>query len=165
MALCSSSSSPASLPWMELKVDALSACGGNVRETIDDSEEYRTGQATVQIPLANDQFPMVKVRESSKLQINANRKPARILIPDPGFIPWPGFVMEGEKDLVETETAIEGHGYCLVSRTGHMHAMEDGYGIITDIDGDSKQVKTTPSFVCLIVHEMSTKSCFYGLQI
>ncbi|OVA14559.1 Protein phosphatase 2C (PP2C)-like domain [Macleaya cordata] len=80
---------------------------------------------------------------SGELQVNKlsckvrKKKPARLVIPETfsglGFSEMVG----GEECKKEFE--VEGRDFCLASRKGRREVMEDGYGIITDIMGDSKQ--------------------------
>lgn len=65
----------------------------------------------------------------------AKRRPLRIVIP---LVASTGF---GAKDVAvgEKEVEVEGSDYCLFSRKGKRHVMEDGYGVMTDINGDPKQ--------------------------
>ncbi|KAI3972689.1 hypothetical protein MKX01_019347 [Papaver californicum] len=46
---------------------------------------------------------------------------------------------EMRKEEYQKEFEIQGRDYCLASRRGYREIMEDGYGIINDIMGDSKQ--------------------------
>ncbi|RWW32905.1 hypothetical protein GW17_00002379 [Ensete ventricosum] len=66
------------------------------------------------------------------------RRPARIVIPklsaDTAFS-----VVGGEQDGVRTESEAEGSAYCVASRRGQRHRMEDGFGVIPSIHGDDKQ--------------------------
>lgn len=67
-------------------------------------------------------------------------RPARIAIPQAGVVGLEfgeTFCRKGE-DLGR-EMEVEANGYCLASRRGTRHRMEDGYGIITNIHGDSTQ--------------------------
>ncbi|KAJ1265178.1 hypothetical protein BS78_08G059600 [Paspalum vaginatum] len=70
-------------------------------------------------------------------------RPPRLAIPPPvacppGVDPF-GAAADRETD-VATELEVQGEGFCLASRRGVRHAMEDGYGVITDhtIGGGSK---------------------------
>ncbi|KAI0496188.1 hypothetical protein KFK09_022495 [Dendrobium nobile] len=69
------------------------------------------------------------------------KRPTKIVIPASG---GDGSLGIGEaffrKDEdVGREMEFEGSGYCLASRRGTRHMMEDGYGVMTNIHGDSKQ--------------------------
>lgn len=68
------------------------------------------------------------------------KRPAMIVIPESCVAT--GFGEFGEENKAEEkDLEVEGSGYCLASRKGKRHGtMEDGYGVITDINGDSKQV-------------------------
>ncbi|WOL01582.1 putative protein phosphatase 2C 74 [Canna indica] len=66
------------------------------------------------------------------------RRPARIVIPKP--VEDAGFgVVEKEKEGEEEVMEVDGGDYCLASRRGSRHMMEDAYGIMANINGDSKQ--------------------------
>ncbi|XP_020245006.1 probable protein phosphatase 2C 74 [Asparagus officinalis] len=67
----------------------------------------------------------------------ARKRPAMISIPE-NVSCADQFVREEEVEE-EKDVEVEGGGYCLVSRRGKRHLMEDGYGVISDINGDSKQ--------------------------
>ncbi|XP_064969025.1 probable protein phosphatase 2C 32 isoform X2 [Musa acuminata AAA Group] len=79
---------------------------------------------------------MVEVAE--KKMPRMRRRPARIAIPKPSADAAFG-VADKEEDGVERELAVEGGEYCVVSRKGQRHMMEDGYAVIPNIHGDSKQ--------------------------
>lgn len=71
----------------------------------------------------------------------ARRRPARIAIPKPlastaaaaAFEDW-----QDDGDAVK-EVQDESGDYCVASRRGQRHKMEDDYGVISNIHGDSKQ--------------------------
>jgi protein phosphatase 1L len=76
------------------------------------------------------------------------RRPPRLAIPAPmacapGVDPF-GAVADLEAE-VATELEVQGEGFCLASRRGVRHAMEDGYGVITDhtVQGASQLVCTS----------------------
>ncbi|XP_058090056.1 probable protein phosphatase 2C 74 [Magnolia sinica] len=71
-----------------------------------------------------------------KVSSNARKRPARIIIPQcqPDFI----FDQVG-LDLAEKECLVEGKDYYVASKRGRRMVMEDGYEVITNIHGDSKQ--------------------------
>ncbi|CAL9184311.1 unnamed protein product [Musa hybrid cultivar] len=66
------------------------------------------------------------------------RRPTRLSIPEPctasGFVDG-----DEEKHVSEKEWEVEGCGYWLACRRGHRPVMEDGHGIIPNINGDPKQ--------------------------
>ncbi|XP_052137680.1 probable protein phosphatase 2C 77 [Oryza glaberrima] len=73
----------------------------------------------------------------------ARVRPARLLIqPAPVVAARTGMdpFGEAETDVATTETEVKGEGFCLASRRGARHAMEDGYGVITHhkIEGNSQ---------------------------
>ncbi|KAJ0959781.1 hypothetical protein J5N97_000529 [Dioscorea zingiberensis] len=66
------------------------------------------------------------------------KRPPRIVIPKHPCVSSLGF-NEVVKDYDCETFEVQGSEYCLASRKGTRHAMEDSYGIITSIHGDSKQ--------------------------
>lgn len=76
----------------------------------------------------------VKKKGSVKLR----KRPARIVVPEycPGFDQF----CEGRAKMEEKEIEDEGRDYCLISKKGKREVMEDGYGVIIDIQGDPQQV-------------------------
>ncbi|RWV92761.1 hypothetical protein GW17_00044832 [Ensete ventricosum] len=85
----------------------------------------------------NSRHPMVKVA-ANKIP-RTRRRPAMIAIPKPSADATFD-VADRKEDGFERELQVEGGEYCVVSRKGHRHMMEDGYGVISNIHGDSKQV-------------------------
>lgn len=101
-------------------------------------EKERFGEETPKVGkcLFDSETPGVK-----KLR----KRPAKIIIPsiggcggDHGLGIGEAFFRKDEDAGMEIE--VEGTGYCLASRRGTRHMMEDGYGVMTNIHGDSKQV-------------------------
>ncbi|KAJ8476924.1 hypothetical protein OPV22_020651 [Ensete ventricosum] len=80
--------------------------------------------------------PMVKFAANKMPRMRG--RPARIAIPKPSA-DAAFAVADEEEDGVERESEVEGGDYCVISRKGHRHMMEDGYGVISNIHGDSKQ--------------------------
>ncbi|CAD5185037.1 unnamed protein product [Musa acuminata subsp. malaccensis] len=80
--------------------------------------------------------PVMRVVESTLPK--TRRRPARIVIPKPSA-DTAFSVVGGEQDGIRTESEAEGSAYCVVSRRGQRHRMEDGYGVIPNIHGDDKQ--------------------------
>ncbi|XP_074573781.1 putative protein phosphatase 2C 74 [Curcuma longa] len=69
----------------------------------------------------------------------ARRRPARIAIPKPLASAAAAFeVGQDDGDAVK-EVQAENGDYCVASRRGQRHKMEDGYVVISNIHGDSKQ--------------------------
>ena len=91
-------------------------------------EESRVGD----VKMVVDHHDQVKVVKKVM-----RKRPAMIKIPESCCVG-----SEFRKEEVEVkDLEVEGSGYCLASRRGKKrHVMEDGYGVITDINGDSKQV-------------------------
>lgn len=82
---------------------------------------------------------MVNV-EQEKFLRKERQRPMRIQIPKTCMSLEFGEV--GKKEgLVEEGFEVEGSGYWLACRKGTRHAMEDGYGVVTNINGDPKQVR------------------------
>lgn len=80
----------------------------------------------------------------------ARGRPPRLVIPAaaPVAVARGGVDPFGGRETdVATETEVKGEGFCLASRRGVRHAMEDGYGVITrhKIEGGSQLVN-----LCLI---------------
>ncbi|XP_077224662.1 putative protein phosphatase 2C 2 [Tasmannia lanceolata] len=71
-----------------------------------------------------------------KLSGKVRKRPAMIVIPesDRGLD-----FSEESGDSGEGDFEVEGRSYFLASKRGRRKVMEDGYGVITDISGDSKQ--------------------------
>ncbi|XP_010910560.2 probable protein phosphatase 2C 74 isoform X1 [Elaeis guineensis] len=76
--------------------------------------------------------------DETKMSRKVRKRPARIVIPESCVSMGFGEVGK-EKDLVKKEIEVEGAEYCLASKKGSRSVMEDGYGVITNINGDSKQ--------------------------
>ncbi|RZS07620.1 hypothetical protein BHM03_00038511 [Ensete ventricosum] len=74
--------------------------------------------------------PMVKVAANKMPRMRG--RPARIAIPKPSA-DAAFAVADEEEDGVERELEVEGGDYCVISRKGHRHMMEDGYGVISNI--------------------------------
>lgn len=87
---------------------------------------------------AIDQQEDVKKSQVPHLR-KMRRRPTRLSIPEPctasGFVDG-----DEEKHVSEKEWEVEGCGYWLACRRGHRPVMEDGHGIIPNINGDPKQV-------------------------
>ncbi|KAK8921228.1 putative protein phosphatase 2C 77 [Platanthera zijinensis] len=67
-------------------------------------------------------------------------RPSRIAIPQAGVVGLEfGETFCRKDEDLGREMEVEATGYCLASRRGTRHRMEDGYGIITNIHGDSTQ--------------------------
>jgi protein phosphatase 1L len=75
----------------------------------------------------------------------AKKRPSRLVIPvtddaDEVAAGWGAAAALEEAADVE----VEGEGFCLASKAGPRHAMEDGYAVITDKNGDSELVNFLP---------------------
>ncbi|GJM87761.1 hypothetical protein PR202_ga03751 [Eleusine coracana subsp. coracana] len=81
--------------------------------------------------------PFIKKEVKEKKTAERGRPP-RLVIPPPvvaraaGIDPF-GAAADRETD-VATEVEVQGEGFCLASRRGVRHAIEDGYGVITSND-------------------------------
>jgi protein phosphatase 1L len=76
------------------------------------------------------------------------KRPSRLVIPPP--VACAGVNPFGEAACREAEVAaevvVQGEGFCVASRRGVRHAMEDAYAVITDeIAGDSQLVNMITS--------------------
>ncbi|KAH7670761.1 protein phosphatase 1L protein [Dioscorea alata] len=76
--------------------------------------------------------------ENKKKKMMIRKRPSKIVIPE-SFVSLEFGEVEKEKDLGEKEVEVEENEYCLACKKGKRHVMEDGYGVITNIHGDSKQ--------------------------
>lgn len=74
-----------------------------------------------------------------KVPRKIRKRPAKIVIPETREAL--GFGTEVGRDLGEEELHVQGSSFCLVSKKGRRKILEDGYSVITDISGDSRQVK------------------------
>ena len=98
------------------------------------------------LPALND-----KQQQGEKTAKAAWGRPPRLAIPPPvacapGVDPF-GAAADRETD-VATELEVQGEGFCLASRRGVRHAMEDGYGVIADhVTQGGSQLVSTFNFV------------------
>lgn len=88
-----------------------------------------------------DSLSASEVHQEEKAPRRTRKRPAKLVIPEAcGSSEFAEACKEkdkAEKEILE----VEGSEFCLVSRRGQrLLAMEDGYGVITNIHGDSKQV-------------------------
>jgi protein phosphatase 1L len=111
--------------------------------------------AAVVVPVPNKQHGDSRAAEKTA-KAAARGRPPRLAIPPPvacapGVDPF-GAAADWETD-VATEVEVQGEGFCLASRRGVRHAMEDGYGVITDhiVEGGSQLVST--------FHHLRLSSC------
>lgn len=99
----------------------------------------------VVVPAIKQQQPERVIAEKPTA---ARRRPPRLAIPAPVMPCSPGVdpfgAAAGVEADVATELEVQGEGFCLASRRGVRHAMEDGYGVITDhtTQGTSQLVRT-----------------------
>lgn len=90
------------------------------------------------LPAAPPAALFLNKEAKEKKKTAARGRPPRLVIPPPvaraaGVDPF-GVAADRETD-VATEVEVQGEGFCLASRRGVRHAMEDGYGVITGADG------------------------------
>lgn len=69
----------------------------------------------------------------------SSKRPARIVIPEACVAPDEVFKDSGDQREV---VAVEGKEFFVASRRGKRKIMEDKYAAITNITGNSKQVRT-----------------------
>ena len=70
--------------------------------------------------------------------VKVRKRPARIVVPE--FFPGFDRFCDGGGRLEEKAIEVEGRDYCLASKKGKREVMEDGYGVLVDIQGDPQQV-------------------------
>jgi protein phosphatase 1L len=96
-----------------------------------------------------DQPPLPVVfnkADGAKKTAASRGRPPRLVIPPPVPCAAPfGAAADRETDDVATEVEVQGQGFCLATRRGVRHAMEDGYAVITAVDdhiaGGSRMVR------------------------
>ena len=170
MPLCSPTSTSAIVPapWQQQPARAAAAaCGKKAHQPVgaalmalDDANKDQlmtplsaSAQQTpvvVVVPALKQQQTGKRVAETKTAAANKaarGRRPPRLAIPAPmacapGVDPF-GAVADLDAE-VATELEVQGEGFCLASRRGVRHAMEDGYGVITDhtVQGASQLVCT-----------------------
>ncbi|PKA54569.1 putative protein phosphatase 2C 77 [Apostasia shenzhenica] len=67
------------------------------------------------------------------------KRPPTIVIPESCFGEGSAECFGWDEEDLGKEMEVEGSGYCLNSKRGARHRMEDGFEVITGIHGDSKQ--------------------------
>ncbi|KAJ3671585.1 hypothetical protein LUZ60_007664 [Juncus effusus] len=86
----------------------------------------------------NNGHVILDVDKKAGLGFNMNKKrPAKLFIPD-NFAGPMVFCEKKMEDCLEKELKEEGDGFCLFGKKGPRHAMEDGYGVINEKNGNSK---------------------------
>lgn len=91
----------------------------------------------VVVPALKHQQPAERVAETKTAKA-ARGRPTRLAIPPtlpcaPGVDPFGAVEAE-----LATELEVQGEGFCLASRRGVRHAMEDGYGVVITDHGASQ---------------------------
>lgn len=91
----------------------------------------------VVVPALKHQQPAERVAETKTAKA-ARGRPTRLAIPPP--LPCaPGVDPFGAVEAeLATELEVQGEGFCLASRRGVRHAMEDGYGVVITDHGASQ---------------------------
>ncbi|EHA8589739.1 putative protein phosphatase 2C 77 [Cocos nucifera] len=97
-----------------------------------EGREY--GQSMTEI----SELDSLSTRHAEKAPRKTRKRPAKLVIPE-ACVSSEFDETCKEKDTAEKELEVEGSEFCLVSRRGQRHVMEDGYEVITNIHGDSKQ--------------------------
>ncbi|KAJ0972882.1 hypothetical protein J5N97_020841 [Dioscorea zingiberensis] len=147
MALCSNSSHH--LSWKRITETTSSSelaskgCKVKVHPVEDDESSpaspEKVQEGGVDESLEKKGVDSLPVTVGKKMPLTARKRPAKIVIPE-SFVSLGFGEVEKEKDnLGEKEVEVEESEYCLASRKGKRHVMEDGYGVITNIHGDSNQ--------------------------
>lgn len=108
---------------------------------LDDKFLQETNPAGFSLVKESDSLVMEKAaaenNNKNKSSTKLKKRPARLVLPE--YYPKLEF---GEKDrkLENMEFQVKGRDFCLASKKGRRQCMEDGYGVMTDILGDTKQV-------------------------
>lgn len=113
--------------------------------TLDDPKDQLTALSSssaqpavvVVVPALKHQQPAERVAETKTAKA-ARGRPTRLAIPPP--LPCaPGVDPFGAVEAeLATELEVQGEGFCLASRRGVRHAMEDGYGVVITDHGASQ---------------------------
>lgn len=126
--------SPSSLRDFDSKASILLIHEGLEHEKFEGREE---GQSMAKISEL-DSLSTRKVDEE-KASRRTRKRPAKLVIPEACASSEFAEACK-EKDTAEQELEVEGSEFCLISKRGQRHVMEDGYGVMNNINGDSKQV-------------------------
>ncbi|OAY63842.1 putative protein phosphatase 2C 77 [Ananas comosus] len=126
-------------------VSRASSCnvGGQATVTVARHEGFtgeRCEEEKIEKKIELDSLSIGKEGEEKSTERAVRKRPARLVIPE--ICAVSDFRKAGtEKNSGDVNAAVEveGSGFCLASRKGHRHVMEDGYGVITNIHGNSKQ--------------------------
>jgi len=145
---------PAALAVNEIKP----ACCGK--------DQQLTTPAALVLPALNSK----QQQQGEKTAKAARGRPPRLAIPPPvacapGVDPF-GAAADRETD-VATELEVQGEGFCLASRRGVRHAMEDGYGVIAHhiTQGGSQLVTTLFNFVSSLSESQIIKQLHHHDQL
>ncbi|RLN00635.1 putative protein phosphatase 2C 77 [Panicum miliaceum] len=122
-------------PWQHLQPGRAAASSKKVHPAALAVDEKPAGCAKDQMPAPAVVLPAFNKQQGDKTAKAARGRPPRLAIPPPvacapGVDPF-GPAADRETD-VATELEVQGEGFCLASRRGVRHAMEDGYGVIAD---------------------------------
>jgi len=169
MPLCSPTSTSAIVPapWQQQPARAAAAaCGKKAHQPVGAAlmalDDGNKDQLMTLLSSSAQQTPVVVVVPALKQQQQAGeravetktaaaskaargRRPPRLAIPAPmacapGVDPF-GAVADMDAE-VAIELEVQGEGFCLASRRGVRHAMEDGYGVDHTVQGGSQLVRT-----------------------
>ncbi|CAN6357910.1 unnamed protein product [Urochloa humidicola] len=139
MPLCSPTSTAVPAPWQHLQ-PARSTKVHPAALAVDDGKDHQLPpppplQVTSSLPAAIAVVPALKQQGERAAAKVARGRPPRLAIPPPvacapGVDPF-GAAADRETDLA-TEVEVQGEGFCLASRRGVRHPMEDGYSVINE---------------------------------
>ncbi|CAN6330815.1 unnamed protein product [Urochloa humidicola] len=141
MPLCSPTSTAVPAPWQHLQ-PASSTKVHPAALAVDDGKDHQLPpppppplQVTSSLPAAIAVVPALKQQGERAAAKAARGRPPRLAIPPPlacapGVDPF-GAAADRETDLA-TEVEVQGEGFCLASRRGVRHPMEDGYSVINE---------------------------------
>ncbi|KAL6905488.1 hypothetical protein ACP4OV_003089 [Aristida adscensionis] len=142
MSLCSPTASATMIPaaaWLPPSSRAASGSSKKAPHHGDDGKPAAAGgKQADQLLHLNAPLPVLRGEAAAgggEEKKKARGRPPRLVIPPPvaraaGTDPF-GAAADRETD-VATEVEVQGEGFCLASRRGVRHAMEDGYGVVTD---------------------------------
>lgn len=136
MALCSTNSPHHHPSWKMITESSPSASSASSSSMVT-TKLPELASKSCKVNLMTDEESVSLENKKKKMMIR--KRPSKIVIPK-SFVSLEFGEAEKEKDLGEKEVEVEENEYCLASKKGKRHVMEDGYGVITNIHGDSKQV-------------------------
>ncbi|CAN6344669.1 unnamed protein product [Urochloa humidicola] len=147
MPLCSPTSAATStaVPWQQHLQPARSKVHPAAALAVDDGKDHQLLPPPLQVtssPVAIAVVPALKQqgertaveKQTPAMAKAARARPPRLAIPPPVACA-PGVDPFGAADRetdVATEVEVQGEGFCLASRRGVRHPMEDGYSVINE---------------------------------